>query len=553
VKPFCALIRALNGRARLKIGLAVLLTFVPYCVELARGNVLRRLFSFTATDAFYYLTVARNVATRGRVSFDGEHLTNGFHPLWQAMTSVGALLVRLCGGADVWSLAFALACGIVAICGTVFLIGLAMSETSGGPTVLLLLLPLGGATLIQAPLMNHFVHALGRPSTTLWGAVNGMESAIACLGYAATFCAYMRAERTTRGAIVLGVCLGFLSLARLDHALIAGAIAASLFVLGPPRRFALLTTAVLVGIVAAYVAQNQLIFGSALPISGALKSTFPDPSWMNLPVIERLVHRPGTFRGTDAQRAFLLTIPTAVALLTLLVVLVRSVLERGWFRSNRVIGFLTGSAVGVCFLFLYDFLFVHYRNQGHWYFPVSNLFVSVALVVAGSALTRRASHRAPRWAEAAAAATLSALVIWGYFLVASPGTSVSRLARFYFDEAPRVRDFYRGHPPKMVEYDDGIITFSTGIDALSGFGLAIDPRALHAARAVRVLDLGIERGYDRFSSFVYPHARLSMTSSDKSIRHGYAWQIGKQARDCRMSVEYLSEDGTFSIIRATCG
>lgn len=36
-------------------------------------------------DGFYYLQIARNVATLGKFTFDGINLTNGFHPLWELL------------------------------------------------------------------------------------------------------------------------------------------------------------------------------------------------------------------------------------------------------------------------------------------------------------------------------------------------------------------------------------------------------------------------------------------------------------------------------------
>ena len=39
----------------------------------------------TSDDAFYYFQIARNIATGHNVTFDGETLTNGFHPLWMAV------------------------------------------------------------------------------------------------------------------------------------------------------------------------------------------------------------------------------------------------------------------------------------------------------------------------------------------------------------------------------------------------------------------------------------------------------------------------------------
>ena len=39
-------------------------------------------FGFFEDDFFYYVQVARNLVAHGTSSFDGVHLTNGYHPLW---------------------------------------------------------------------------------------------------------------------------------------------------------------------------------------------------------------------------------------------------------------------------------------------------------------------------------------------------------------------------------------------------------------------------------------------------------------------------------------
>jgi hypothetical protein len=46
------------------------------------------LLGYYNDDAFYYFQIARNIVTLHRSSFDGAHLTNGYHPLWM-LTLVG--------------------------------------------------------------------------------------------------------------------------------------------------------------------------------------------------------------------------------------------------------------------------------------------------------------------------------------------------------------------------------------------------------------------------------------------------------------------------------
>lgn len=50
------------------------------------------LLGFYQDDFFYYLKVVQNLTVHGRSSFDGIHLTNGYHPLW-LLTLLGLYVV----------------------------------------------------------------------------------------------------------------------------------------------------------------------------------------------------------------------------------------------------------------------------------------------------------------------------------------------------------------------------------------------------------------------------------------------------------------------------
>ena len=50
------------------------------------------LLGVVADDAFYYLQVARNIASTGFSSFDGTNPTNGYHPGWMVLMVIGAEL-----------------------------------------------------------------------------------------------------------------------------------------------------------------------------------------------------------------------------------------------------------------------------------------------------------------------------------------------------------------------------------------------------------------------------------------------------------------------------
>lgn len=76
-----------NFRLAPKQGLWILLAVAAclrlYMVLLDRNILLDQ--GLIQDDAFYYYEIARYFLTSGVTSFDGINLTNGFHPLWQAI------------------------------------------------------------------------------------------------------------------------------------------------------------------------------------------------------------------------------------------------------------------------------------------------------------------------------------------------------------------------------------------------------------------------------------------------------------------------------------
>lgn len=43
-------------------------------------------------DAYYYYIISQNIAESGMISYDGIHLTNGFHPIWAGLLTIIAFL-----------------------------------------------------------------------------------------------------------------------------------------------------------------------------------------------------------------------------------------------------------------------------------------------------------------------------------------------------------------------------------------------------------------------------------------------------------------------------
>ncbi len=211
------------------------------------------------------------------------------------------------------------------------------------------------------------------------------------------------------------------------------------------------------------------------------------------------------------------------------------------------------TAAGVLVLGSYNLLFVPTFNIGRWYFPISTLFVSLFFVDVLSNMPRVQLAARTQYAALgfASAVTLTLYVTHRH------GDNDSKNGRFYYEEAPRVLAHYKGQVPLFVEYDDGILAFSLGARALSGWGLVLDR---DAAKFIKrnpsgkprpgLIDLALKRGYRRAATLTYGAHKLSYGSTDEEIRRSYQHLLGRKARKQRFRVEYLSTDGRFSIVVA---
>ena len=245
--------RARRGPIPLLPGVAVLL-FAGYAlVSLLRP--MRRLVMTVSDDASYYLEIARRVVGGTGVSFDGIHPTNGFHPLWESLLILLQAITRA-GPESQLRLVLVLQIGLLVMAAIWIWRGLEVIAGARGAMV-------GLVTFLVLGFLP---------------AVSGMESALVWFllaGFLAR--APLRAldaDRTWRRGAEIGAWLGLLALARLDlvffiplglvslsgGALLAGGVVL-LLLLGP------------------YLAWNLTTFGHLVPISGALKTSFPDPGW----------------------------------------------------------------------------------------------------------------------------------------------------------------------------------------------------------------------------------------------------------------------------------
>jgi hypothetical protein len=226
-------------------------------------------------------------------------------------------------------------------------------------------------------------------------------------------------------------------------------------------------------------------------VSGAIKSSYPLRSGANVAKLWGFLKHPLLQSPWRFYRLAQLAIPPLI-----------SVFAAALLRLKRLSRFdeaLLLCVPAIWIVAAYDLLYVDLTLHGHWYFPVSTFWVSLFAV--------RLLDGRPRGAIAGWCAAGLSLAFCVYAFVAiNDRTNYQRsYANFYFDYAPRIRQFYdaRGIKPRFLEIDDGIFAFSTHYPCLSGMGLGLDPAAVDNFRRHQLYSVANARGYTRLASVMY--------------------------------------------------
>jgi hypothetical protein len=567
---FVGAARALQEHAPLVVALACLLW--PALHDLLSDR--RRAYGYLAPDAFYYFTIAVNWVEHGLPSFDQVHPTNGFHPLWQWMMAGTYATLRALGESRFELVPVAVALGLVLLALTLVVLWRMLRQSSAS-TAWFALVPVGIWPLLVSPLWWRDREALPEYRRlplfgTLWNSANGLETALVLLLFAAcTHCFVSDPTRSSRRAWGYGLLLGGLSLARLDHAVFAFVFAVGTWVTArlegdrQKMRRSLSSAGIAVAIVSVYLVYNLVTVGRAMPMSGAVKSTFPRVSLEGLSWLWSLRDgepRPRVY-GVGRLGGI---VGSAVIALIYLAIQARVVFaSRPWRRSLRALfaerrlsACLTLTACGVLAIATYNMAFVVHQHIGEWYAPVSLLFVSLVSLQGLSKIGRHWRRGGPSWRARAGGITAAGVMFglaaldWHYFtaLHALPRWG-AQYATFCEKVAPRVlRHFKRKRPP-LLSRDDGVVAFATGLPITSGTRLALDAEAAEAARAGHFEELLIRRSVDRLTAFGYLDSRRLRRGERSERVQRHAENILLEPPRRAYEVEY--QDGNLAILRAT--
>ena len=301
-----------------------------------------------------------------------------------------------------------------------------------------------------------------------------------------------------------------------------------------------------------YMLANKLSFGVAMPISGVSKSSFPRVSFASFRVLRGLLLDAPEGWLVSAARLFQLLFPIVIAGVYLLLNLrVARKLPYVELRPgrDRFDALLCWTALAVLTLHAYNTFFVLLVHTGPWYFPLSAVFVSLAFITTLERLLPiRTLTGSPR--RTAIALVVVSLASAGYFMRAQyRPLYLADQAAFYYDEAPRIREYYqaRGEVPKLVEFDDGIVTFATGFPAMSGHGLALDREAMLAKKRGELMRLALERGYNHIASLTYVKLTEPGPLRSHDAFRSYKWIKKEERRQLEFVPEYHSPESGFAI------
>ncbi|MFH0824179.1 MAG: hypothetical protein V2B18_15615, partial [Pseudomonadota bacterium] len=158
----------------------------------------------------------------------------------------------------------------------------------------------------------------------------------------------------------------------------------------------------------------------------------------------------------------------------------------------------------VCLKGLFNFVHMDVNGQGEWYYVFSIMIVNFMCVVM-PARARWPSFTSDRFVRASGSAILGTLVfLHVIFVLKQDLTAGNKIFRFWQDRRA-VSSILETKAPgaKLVEYDDGIISFSLGRPTIHAQGFVIDAQGYEAIRKGKFLSYCHNRGFNVIGSVQY--------------------------------------------------
>jgi hypothetical protein len=438
------------------LGVPLLIRFA--LLVTASPRALRPVVDFIFDDGYYYLGIAANVAQTGHSTLDGLTATNGYQPLWLLILSGCAKLV----GTRPWTL-------FVASCALIYSLAVA------GPLVAIAWLKSSWRRVVLAFAAALAVIIIQQPELFL----EGLEPVL-LLPLAVPLIVLLESPLDRRQLQLLSLILAIAFLVRLD----ALALFVSASIVLPPGasrpapgagwlsrslRVALRLSTFVVPTVLAYLAINQWLFGSAVPVSGIAKM-IGGPKFSNWGV---------AFEFFSRWKSFLFLLAVLLPLEWLARRAARA--DRVFYRSFCVVSL---AALIQCF---------YYGALSTWsIWPWYSYLVALdmAIVAARILYVSASLCELPQWRYAAWAgiAILGSWTVYrsGLFVVRSMPTPLHATDRKSFNvvSLEMLDEFFKERPHAVVAMGDraGGLAYwgSTKVSLVQTEGLTLDAAYLRA-------------------------------------------------------------------------
>ena len=478
-------------------------------------------------DAEYYRVIARNIAATGVSTFDGQTLTNGYHPLWTWLLVIQDKLV-----------------------GDAFLVTRLIEAVLVTAAFPLFLLRTGLRTPLAAAI---FLALFGRLVAGL--ALTGMEISllVGTTGLLVWSLAPASDKPLTSGPWI-GLALAAAILARLD----AAVFVLPLVAFAPLKRTTRLIAFAVAGAIGTlYLAYNLVTFGAAMPLSSAVKSL--GGLQVNHRFFDQLVAdwRDNRFSARYVQTFGLLLISPLFLLAS---------------KPNSLGRALAAATMVGGIAFTAKIAFDSSWRIWPWYnFPVLFGLLSATLTL-GPRVEAWIAERSPRWPAAAplAAIGFAALVLTG--LTAKAALTLSRpapesLNRFDVVNTEAARRFapvLRGQRVAMgdragvfaavypggVTQMEGLVNDRPWYEALKA---KADLKPILCARGVKFV-AGYQKDLGAYREAIVPAMRPTLTQFDgPALRLPAAAEIGHFADRTAFDMRGVEdEDDVFYLWRLDC-
>ena len=304
-------------------------------------------------DSAYFFRIAENIAAGKGSTFDGITRTNGYQPLW-----------------------------LVSLLPISFAVKKSPETMTRVYLVFQLLIVLGAGLLFFDYHRRVFSPIIGIAASVLFvllvffQSATGMETGVLMLMIGVLFFVGWRMAVFDRDAwlppVIFGVLLGLTMLARLDLVVLGAAVCGfcvfQAITLRGHRRAAVKRLALILAAasmtVLPYLIFNKLAFGSIVPISGIIKSSFPHVSW-----------QPDKIRSVGAVNLVFVVFAVGYLAWALRALLKSTgeVAERRYFRGAMAV-----LATTVLLHFAFTVLFMRW-GIFRWHFIPYALFASLAV------------------------------------------------------------------------------------------------------------------------------------------------------------------------------